>query len=214
MKPTHSDLRESRPSQELVLIRHASTDMSGTFCGRSDPPLNATGTLQARALAVLLRGWKVRRLYASDLRRALQTAEPLADLWNIPVAPRSGFREISFGHWEGRRWSEICGDQPDITKMESLPELSAPGGETFACFRDRVLRTLQETVVESDQDLTAIVTHLGVIRVLLKELGPADLVWNPEQRIEHCSVHRVRLGTAFWNDARTSAAHGRESGRT
>ncbi len=207
MKPTHPDLREARRLQELLLIRHASTEMSGTFCGQSDPPLNAIGIAQARALALLLREWKVRRLYASDLRRALQTAEPLADLWNIPVAPRSGFREISFGHWEGRRWSEICGDQPDVTKMELLPELSAPGGETFACFRDRVLRTLQQTILESDQDLTVIVTHLGVIRVLLKELGPADLVCNPQERIEHCSVHHLRLAAAFWNHVRTSAAH-------
>src|ERR1700685_2736802 len=106
-----------RRSQALLLIRHAITDMSGTFCGQSDPPLNLMGIAQARALALLAAGWNVRRLYTSDLRRAVQTAEPLADLWKIPIEPRSGFREISFGHWEGKRWAEIRDEEPDITKL-------------------------------------------------------------------------------------------------
>lgn len=214
MKPTDSDLREASGSKELILIRHASTDMSGSFCGQSDPPLNSIGMAQARALALLLGGWNVRRLYASDLRRAVQTAEPLSDLWNLPVAARRGFREISFGQWEGKRWSEIRAYQPDISKMELLPELCAPGGETFACFRQRVLSTLQQSVFETDRGLTAIVTHLGVIRVLVRELKPVDWVWSPQQRIEHCSVHRLRMDTDFWHDARTSEAPGKESGRT
>jgi broad specificity phosphatase PhoE len=186
----------SSESEEVLLIRHATTDMTGTLCGQIDPPLNAMGREQASALASLLRNWNVRRLYASDLQRALQTAQPLAELWNIPIVARSDLREISFGAWEGRRWSEIRAEGPDITAMETSPELGAPGGETFACFRNRVLSTLKETTADSGGQLTAIVTHLGVMRVVLNELSKPQLnqanrVWNPLQRIDPCAIYRI-----------------------
>lgn len=184
-------------SQELFLIRHATTDMNGTLCGQSDPPLNAMGRAQASALADLLGSWKVRRLYASDLQRAVQTAQSLGERWGIPVQARSALREISFGDWEGRSWSQIRAEEPDIAKMESPSEICAPGGETFASFRDRVLRALNETIAECDGRLVVIVTHLGVMRVILKELSSADSVWEPWQRIDHCSVHRIQVDRTF-----------------
>lgn len=185
------------PSQELFLIRHATTDMNGTLCGHSDPPLNAMGRAQASALADLLASWKVRRLYASDLRRALQTAQSLGERWGIPVQARSALREISFGNWEGRSWSQIRAEEPDVAKLEAPSEICAPGGETFASFHDRVLRALNETIAECDGRLTAIVTHLGVMRVILKELSSADSVWEPWQRIDHCSVHHIHVDRTF-----------------
>ena len=179
--------------QELLLIRHAITDMTGTLCGQSDPPLNATGREQATALASLLSGWNVRRLYASDLQRAVETAQPLAELWSIPIVTRSDLREISFGAWEGRRWSEIRNDRTDIRAMESLPELCAPGGETFSCFRDRIRQALKETIAGSGGETTAIVTHLGVMRVVLSDLSSANGIWSPQQRIEPCSIYQIRV---------------------
>jgi alpha-ribazole phosphatase/probable phosphoglycerate mutase len=184
-------------SQELLVIRHATTHMNGTLCGQSDPPLNAMGRAQATALAALLRTWNVRRLYTSDLRRAVQTAHPLAKLWAIPVDTRSDLREMSFGDWEGRSWSQIRANQPEIANMESSLNLCAPGGETFACFRVRVLRALKEIVLECNGSLTAIVTHLGVIRVLLKELSSGDCMWEPWHRIDHCSVYHVCVDATF-----------------
>lgn len=179
--------------KELILIRHATTDMTGTFCGQSDPSLNMIGIAEARKLAALLKDFKVRRLYASDLRRAVETAEPLAELWGLPIITRAALREISFGEWEGKRWSEICADQPDMRAMESSPNLCAPGGEMFGSFRHRVLRELSEIILECNGHLAAVVTHLGVLRVLLKELSTADCPWDSQQRIEPCSFYKVRL---------------------
>jgi broad specificity phosphatase PhoE len=187
-----------RGLQELLLIRHATTDMTGLLCGHSDPPLNAAGIEQARGLAQLLSSGDVHRLFASDLQRAVQTAQPLAELWGIPIVVRSALREISFGHWEGRRWSQIHAEEPGITRLESSPELCAPGGETFACFRERVLQALRDTAADCDGHLAAIVTHLGVIRVVLNELSSsAHCVWEPQQRIDHCSVYQIRLKGGF-----------------
>jgi broad specificity phosphatase PhoE len=183
--------------EDLFLIRHAITDMNGTLCGQSDPPLNAMGRAQANALAGELASWRVRRLYASDLQRAVQTAQCLGEQWGIPVEERSGLREISFGEWEGKSWAQIRANEPHIAVMETSSEFSAPGGESFECFRDRVLQAFKETVAECAGQLTAIVTHLGVIRIVLKELSSADSVWESWQRIDHCSVYRIRVDRTF-----------------
>src|ERR1700729_1710871 len=93
--------------KELLLIRHGATDMSGTLCGHIDPPLNAVGWRQSSNLACLLRHHDIRMLYASDLLRAVQTAEVLKETLQLGVVVRADLREISFGEWEGRSWSEL-----------------------------------------------------------------------------------------------------------
>jgi broad specificity phosphatase PhoE len=177
----------------MLLIRHAATDMTGRLCGQIDPPLNAKGRQQASALAVLLRRWNVRRLYASDLQRCVETAQALANLWNIPIVARSDLREISFGAWEGRLWSDIRGAEPDIKTIESFPELCPPRGETFACFRNRVLSALKETLADCNGQLAAVVTHVGVMRVVLNSLSSTNRIWDCRQKIDHCSVYRIRV---------------------
>ena len=135
-------------SNGLLLIRHGITDMAGTLCGQSDPPLNEQGMQQAGALAARLESTPVCRLYSSDLQRAVQTARPLAEAWNVDLMPRKDLREISFGDWEGRRWAEIRSSIPDTQAMDSSPELCAPHGETFAAFRHRVRRAFREIIAD------------------------------------------------------------------
>lgn len=190
-KSTH--LNEDCSSEDLLLIRHATTDMAGTLCGHSDPPLNREGRKQAGALASLLQNTPVRRLYSSDLQRAVQTALPLSAAWRIAAISCEDLREISFGDWEGRRWAEIRASFPDTQTMDSSPELCAPRGERFAVFRERVLRIFRNIVATSNGVCTAIVTHLGVIRVVLGELFPADPLWRPDHKMDYCAVYRMRL---------------------
>src|SRR5579884_885721 len=78
--------------------------------------------------------------------------------------------------------------------MESSPEFSAPGGEAFSAFRSRVLRAFQEILTDSGGQDTAIVAHLGVIRVIMSELFPAHPLWNPQQRMDYCTVFHIRRG--------------------
>lgn len=179
--------------RELFLIRHAATDMNGRLCGQIDPPLNELGRTQAKELAFLLQRWDLGCVYTSDLQRALQTAQIVAELDDVSVSARRDLREISFGDWEGRRWSELRAEGADIKGLESLPGLSAPGGETFTSFRDRVAGALSQMLAESTTSRIAVVTHLGVMRVILREICSTNRLWEPQQRIECCSVFRIRV---------------------
>lgn len=182
--------------RELLLIRHGVTDMAGTLCGHSNPPLNAAGRRQASALAPLLRLRDIHRIYTSDLLRALQTAELLTGDLEAELIVRPDLREISFGKWEGKRWSELKATLVGfgVESLESSPDACAAGGESVDQFRARIRNALKDIATGSGKGPVAVVTHLGIIRVALQHLAGgigADL----QQPIHPCSVYRFMVGS-------------------
>jgi broad specificity phosphatase PhoE len=154
----------------LLFIRHAETDMAGTFCGHSDPPINSCGRAQITDLLARLVPETFEAIYASDLRRAVNTAEALAETFGVPVTTTPGLREIHFGDWEGLTWAEI--EQRDavyaLRWTEAFPALPAPNGETFSAFELRVLQEVENLVRLAESKRIAVVTHGGVMRVVLR----------------------------------------------
>lgn len=182
----------------LLFIRHAETDMAGTFCGHSDPPICSYGYSQMNTLATRLEPEVFDAIYCSDLRRALATAESLAQKFGIPVTILPRLREIYFGEWEGLRWTEIEQRDPAyaLRWSESFPNLPAPGGEAFAVFRARVLEQVEDLVRLPDDKRIAVVTHGGVMRVVLQTfLGHSkEQAW--EATKSHCSSFTLAGATA------------------
>lgn len=187
--------------KEIILIRHAATDMAGVLCGHSDPPINQAGQEQVASLVRQFRERPVGRIYSSDLRRAAQTAEALAAARNIPVACRKELREISFGAWEGLRWAEVQTRSPEYPgpRFESLEGRGAPNGETIRDFRARVLSALDEIASHAGaQGRIVVVTHLGVIRTAMTELANIDRQSEVLRQITCCSAHSLRIHHQGW----------------
>lgn len=186
-------------SKQLLLIRHAATDLAGKLCGHLDPPLNVAGHAQAVALADSLSAVPIHRVYSSDLLRSVQTASQLARARRIPVLARPGLREMSFGAWEGMRWADLqVRNGLALAAIESSPEASPPDGESFESFRHRVMHALNEMVFESPHQTTAVVTHLGVIRVALITLAKIDPASDLLRKIDYCRVYRFLIGDGTW----------------
>jgi alpha-ribazole phosphatase/probable phosphoglycerate mutase len=161
----------------IVFIRHAQTAMSGTFCGHSDPPIDERGRQQVDELIERLSYETFDATYSSDLRRAVDTATPLAQALAVPIVTTPRLREIHFGEWEGLTWSEI--EQRDAKYarrwIETFPSLSAPGGEPFAAFERRVLDEVDAILALAVDRRIAVVTHAGVMRVVLRaRMGLSD----------------------------------------
>lgn len=163
--------------------------MAGRFCGHSDPDLNEQGRAQLTSLAERLPMGEIDAVYSSDLRRAMSTAQAIAAARNIPRVLRPALREIHFGQWEGLSWKEIEALDPDYARdwMARHPDLPAPAGESFQAFEARVLEEVDH-LLEDVQGTTAVVTHGGVLRVVLRHLcGRSDAdAWRQTQ--PYCCV--------------------------
>lgn len=154
----------------LLFIRHAETDMAGTFCGHSDPPVNGRGKRQILDLIGHLAHEAIDEVYCSDLRRAVSTAGPVAQASAAPVTKRQSLREIYFGDWEGLTWTEIEQLDPAYAKrwVQEFPHLPAPGGEAFADFQTRIIEEIRHLFFLAEDKRIAVVTHRGVMRVVLR----------------------------------------------
>ena len=165
----------------LLFIRHAETVLAGTFCGSSNPPLNDRGQSQLPTLLTRLTPFQIDAVYSSDLLRAQQTAAPLATARNLSVHLTPALREIDFGQWESLTWPQIEQRNQLFAQrwLAEFPALPAPDGESFSVFRQRILTELTRLRTLAATQNLAIVTHAGVLRILLEDLCqlPAAQAW-------------------------------------
>jgi broad specificity phosphatase PhoE len=195
---------------ELLFIRHAETDMAGTFCGRSDPELNARGRVQVAELIDRLRGEEIGVVYTSDLRRAYATGLAIAEAFDANCRVRSALREINFGQWEGMTWEEIERRDHDYAHRwtAEYPRLPAPDGESFHSFERRVLAEVKflSSEAEAANCGVAVVTHAGVLRTVLRALHGCseDSVW--EQTKSYCSVVRHAGAVSYFAQTAEAAS--------
>lgn len=175
----------------VLLIRHAETEMAGRFCGHSDPDLNAPGQAQLARLAQILSTETIGEIYSSDLRRAQSTAQAIAAGRNIPLTLRPALREIHFGKWEGLTWAEIEHRDPAYARkwVDGYPHLPAPAGESFPRFEARVLDQVCQ-LIDRDAEAIAVVTHAGVLRVVLRYLHGCSEQEAWQQTQQYCCVVR------------------------
>lgn len=156
----------------LLFIRHAETDFAGRFCGQSDPAVNERGHRQIEELLKILSTESIDAIYTSDLSRAFTTADAIGRSVGLSPIKVPGLREIDFGEWEGLSWEEIESRDPMFARRwsNSYPDLPAPEGEAFKTFRFRVLKEVNRLLSLSSQRSAAVVTHAGVMRVVLRSL--------------------------------------------
>ena len=162
----------------LYLVRHGSTGSArdGRYLGSTDAPLDAAGRLQVEALGESLRAKrKCGRCVCSPLRRAAQTAEILRSATGCIPEADADLREIDFGRWEGKMFSEIRDSSPEEVDRWArfAPDFAFPGGESLRDFLDRVRRAADRLAADEAETVLA-VTHGGVIKAMLCRLLGLD----------------------------------------
>lgn len=169
----------------LLLMRHAESEMSGRYLGCSDPPLSGRGRAQAAALARRLAEEPLSALYSSPLRRALDTAQAIAEPHGLEVNVVADLVELDFGAWDGLSYGEIERRDPErLARWLADPATIHPsGGETSAHMSQRVVAAIQAIVADHPQGIVAIVSHGGPIRAsVCHVLGlPLELQWRIQQ---------------------------------
>jgi 2,3-bisphosphoglycerate-dependent phosphoglycerate mutase len=162
----------------LFLFRHGQTDWNreGRLQGHTDTPLNATGLVQAEALAQRLLAHRLDAVVSSDLTRALTTARIIAEVSEVPLLTDPGLREVSVGLAEGLLWEEAKARfGAELTeRWYSDDNVAFPGGETGYQTLTRGLAALRRVALTHPYRRLAVSTHGAMVRRLVKHALPAD----------------------------------------
>jgi broad specificity phosphatase PhoE len=151
---------------DILLIRHGECENGLQFSAeknRPDPKLTARGHGQAELLGQRLAGLGIRRIYASDLKRAAETAEIANRHIGVPVETREELREIDMGRLHACTWEDIRAEDPALYDawQKHEEDLPYPGGETGGDVAARAMKVVDE-IVASGLETVAVVTHGGV----------------------------------------------------
>ena len=180
----------------LFLARHGSTAANERqpFVLQGceiDGPLTELGRRQSQALGRALREFDVHAVYASSLRRAMETAAAIADHHRLEVHAVHELRECSVGHWEGRDWESIQREDPDGYERFFADPVNTPhpGGESYGDVLRRARSALQEIFARHAGENVVVVGHNMLNRAFLAEFVGIDLKHARKLRQMNCCIN-------------------------
>ncbi len=171
---------------EIILARHGETEwnVGEIFRGRIDIELNETGIKQAQLLAEYLSGVKIEAIYSSPLKRALTTAQMIADYHQLDVQIAPGLIDLDYGKWQGLPHQEVKDKYKEFyTEWISHPDqVRMPDGESLDDVRQRAIGVVDE-VIAKYKGTVILVSHRVVNKVLICALLGLDNshFWNIRQ---------------------------------
>jgi len=165
--------------KKLFLIRHGETDGNAQlrYFGHSDIRLNQNGIEQAHRLAERLSYEPIDSIYSSDLARAFETAEIIAQSYGLDVQRNRALREIDLGDWEGLTFEEIkARDEETVRRwMLEFATFRMPNGESVPEFKGRVEQEIDHIIAKNPESNICVVAHGGVTRMAICYLLGWDL---------------------------------------
>ena len=174
---------------EIILVRHALPVRIELETGIADPELSAEGHEQSKKMAAYLASENIDAVYASPLRRARETAQPLIEKLGIQYEICEGVAEFDRNSNEyvpieelratnDPRWQKMMQGEWDET------------ADSLEVFRDRVISSINELIERHPGEKVAVVCHGGVInQYLAYVLGISTQMgfFYPQ----YTSIHRV-----------------------
>jgi alpha-ribazole phosphatase len=152
----------------IDLLRHGECEGGHRFRGHNDVPLTSLGLAQMQKASARAAPWN--RVVSSPLQRCRVFADTLAGSMDVSVDPR--LMEIGFGDWEGRPVEEVWRTDSTVISAWSRDPTSVtpPGGEPLVQVAERVMSCFTELLALHRGQKLLLVTHGGVIRVLLSQI--------------------------------------------
>lgn len=188
---------------EVYLIRHAETEWNkeARFQGRTDIPLNKKGKYQAEILAqyLYLEGFDF--IYSSPLKRAIETAMPLANKINKEIIIRENWIEFNFGEWEGLTVKEVHEKYPlerDLW-LYHTEKGKIPKGESFTEAYTRLLKEKEFILENHSNHKIVIFTHGAIIRAALYVFLEIPHLGFGKITISSCSITHFRINKGRFN---------------
>jgi len=182
---------------KLYLIRHGETAWNSVkrWQGWTDIELSEKGHEQAEKLGERLKNIELDEIYSSPLKRAYETARPGAEAKGMEIKTDDCFKEINFGAWEGRTTDEISAEfGKEFDDFLKDPEnLSFPGDGSFKNVEERVSKGLEKILEGKNGKSIAVISHGGIIRILVKHLLGIEGAWFNKTWIDNTSITLVEI---------------------
>jgi broad specificity phosphatase PhoE len=172
----------------LFLVRHGETESNrlGLALGRKDVPLNERGVLQAERLGKALSGEPLVAVYASPLRRTLETARAVAGAHGLEVTVEERLIEMDIGELDGLTFAEVRTRYPGLLEewvSGPGPNMPMPGGERLVDVQERAWSAVTDLAARHEEEAVAAVTHNFVILSLLTKVLGVEL--SHFRRLQH-----------------------------
>jgi broad specificity phosphatase PhoE len=186
---------------DLLLIRHgqAAHNVEDRWEGWGPSPLTPLGEQQAETLGARLAAppFHIDHLYASSIRRAVQTAQRIGHCLGLQPKIREELGEIDFGQVSGLNADSFRETLPELfERWQNRHDLSFefPGGEQRHAFFRRAAQALDQIVAQHPAEQVAVVTHGGTIRAGLAHLFPKTMNDRWAYELNNGSLTHVIVG--------------------
>ena len=199
----------------LWLVRHGETEanVAGLYSGHAPTPLTERGIVQAQSLSGLLRNVPFDNVLCSELERARHTTQLILAERDVPVRVMPELNEMFFGDWEMRHHRDLAREDAENYAVwcNDWQNATPTNGEGFQAFSQRVERFIAQLADYKDSQNLLVVSHQGVLSVLVARLlsMPAAAMWHfrIEQgcwsAIDFCddfAVLKVLNSRAVWHE--------------
>jgi glucosyl-3-phosphoglycerate phosphatase len=155
-------------ADRLVLLRHGRTthNRAGIWQGQADIPFDDVGRVQTKAVAEYLVAERPAAVVASDLVRARDTGQAVADAAGVPLILDRRLREIDVGGWEDRTDADIAasGDGEVLAAYRRGEDVAAGGAERLSDAGRRGAQALDEHTASTDGGTLVVAAHGVVLR--------------------------------------------------
>ena len=182
-------------STRVLAIRHGETawNVDTRIQGQLDIGLNDVGRWQAQRLGQALADEELSAVYSSDLSRAFDTAQAVADGAGLSVQVDAGLRERDFGVFQGQTFKEIALRWPEQSERwrKRDPAFGPEGGETLQVFYQRCVATAERLAAAHPGQTIALVAHGGVMDCLYRAATRLDLQAPRSWLVTNAAVNRL-----------------------
>lgn len=158
---------------ELVFVRHGLPVRIDDAGGPADPALSEEGRHQAGVLATWLAATRLDAVYTSPMRRARETAAPLAERLATDMIVDDGLEEFDAHLSFYIPIEELAHDDPRWQQL--VAEWSSPAANGVRqAFRARVVDAVERIVADHHGQRVALVCHGGVVNAYLSHILEMD----------------------------------------
>jgi broad specificity phosphatase PhoE len=157
--------------EQIYIMRHGLTESNKKkiYAGWSDESICNEGISDLLEIGRKLKKFKIKKIFSSPIRRAIQTADIINGSLDVPTEIEQNLQEMKMGPWEGLSEEEVTKKFPREWKIwNSKPsELKLDGRETLRDLQLRTLRAIKKISNNSDFSRILAVTHVALIRALI-----------------------------------------------